>query len=67
MRPALRFLEIPAEPGDESEQVSRSGKDKAYSIMWTQRLKRVFALEIGECKECAGRVKFIASIGDPEV
>jgi len=45
----------------------QSGKNKAYSMTWTQRLKRAFAIEIDKCDKCGGRVKIIASIDDPEV
>ena len=37
------------------------------SMIWTQRLKRVFNIDITTCKECGGAVKIIASIEDPAV
>ena len=36
-------------------------------MTWTQRLKRVFAIEIEKCEKCGGKVKIIASIEDSEV
>ena len=41
--------------------------NKAYSMTWAQRLKRVFAIEIEKCEKCGGKVNIIASIEDPEV
>ena len=38
--------------------------NKAYSMTWAQRLKRVFAIEI---EKCGGKVNIIAYIEDPEV
>jgi len=43
------------------------GKNKAYSMTWAQRLKRVFAIEIEKCEKCGGCVKIIACIEDAEV
>ena len=42
-------------------------RNKAYSMTWAQRLKRVFAIEIEKCEKCGGKVKIIACIEDPEV
>ena len=36
-------------------------------MIWAQRLKRVFAIEIETCEKCGGKVKIIASIEDSEV
>jgi len=66
-RSKLREHIVPGKPEDESEQVSQSSKDKAYSMTWAQRLKRVFAIEIEKCEKCGGKVRVIASIEDPEV
>ncbi len=66
-RSKLREYVVPGKPEDESEQILQSGKNKAYSMTWAQRLKRVFAIEIDKCDKCGGRVKIIASIEDPEV
>lgn len=41
-------------------------RDRA-AFGWAQRLKRVFAIEIEKCGKCAGKVKIIASIEDPNV
>jgi hypothetical protein len=70
-RSKLREYVVPGKPEDESEQILQSGKNKAYSMTWAQRLKRVVAgrpsaIEIDKCDKCGGRVKIIASIDDPE-
>ena len=36
-------------------------------MIWAQRLKRVFAIEIETCEKCGGKVKIIASVEDSEV
>ena len=66
-RSKLREYVVPGKSEDESEQVLQSAKNKAYSMTWAQRLKRVFAIEIEKCEKCGGNVKIIASIEDPEV
>jgi len=66
-RSKLREYVVPGKSKDESEQVLQSVKNKAYSMTWAQRLKRVFAIEIEKCEKCGGNVKIIASIEDPEV
>ena len=55
---------VPGKPEGESERISQSGKNKAYSMTWAdgrpaQRLKRVFAIEIEKCEKCGGMVKII--------
>lgn len=32
---------------------------------WAQRLKRVFAIDIGTCPDCGGKLRVIACIEDP--
>ncbi|MFT7266194.1 MAG: hypothetical protein ACI9A2_004283 [Halioglobus sp.] len=66
-RSKLRAHVVAGKPEDETEQVLQSGKNKAYSITWAQRLKRVFAIEIEKYEKCGGKVKIIASIEDPGV
>jgi hypothetical protein len=34
-------------------------------MTWAQRLKRVFGIEIGQCKRFGGTLKIIASIEPP--
>lgn len=34
-------------------------------ISWTQRLKRIFAIDIETCPECVGKLKVITCIEDP--
>ena len=37
------------------------------AMTWTQRLKRVFKIEIETCETCGGKMKVIAAIEDPAV
>ena len=37
------------------------------AMNWVRRLKRVFGIEIERCARCAGRLRVIASIEEPEV
>jgi hypothetical protein len=41
--------------------------ERRASMNWTQRLKRVFDIDIETCSECGGDVYIIASIEDPMV
>lgn len=34
---------------------------------WSRRLKRVFSIDINPCQSCAGHVRIIACIEEPEV
>jgi hypothetical protein len=36
-------------------------------MRWTQRLKRVFRIDIGSCERCGGKVKIIATVEDAVV
>jgi len=37
------------------------------AMIWAQRLKRVFNIDIEACSKCGGDVRIIASIEDPAV
>ena len=50
---------------DSAEPETGIGRRAAMS--WAQRLRRVFNIDIETCERCAGRVKVIASIEDPQV
>jgi len=41
--------------------------ERRASMSWSQRLKRVFNIDIETCSECGGTVKVIACIEDPVV
>ncbi len=41
--------------------------ERLVAISWTQRLKRVFNIDIDVCDRCAGSVKVIACIEDQDV
>jgi ribosomal protein S27E len=62
----LRKFVVPTRPADDAAIESQFG-NKAYSMTWAQRLKRVFAIEIEKCEKCGGKVRVIASIEDSEV
>jgi hypothetical protein len=47
---------------EESTPVERRG-----SMIWAQRLRRVFNIDIETCQACGGAVRIIACIEDPEV
>jgi hypothetical protein len=34
-------------------------------MSWAQRLKRMFAIDIENCRRCGGKLRVIASIEDP--
>jgi len=36
-------------------------------MTWAKRLKRVFGIEIDRCGRCAGQLKIIASIEQPDI
>ena len=58
---------VPRTPENESQGNSPSAGNKAYSMTWAQRLKRVFSIEIEKCEKCGGKARTIASIEDPEL
>ena len=41
--------------------------ERRAAMTWAQRLKRVFNIDIEICNSCAGPVKIIACIEDPQV
>ena len=63
MTPAKRGkgnkLKAPDEPRDQTPAERRA------AMTWTQRLKRVFNIDIETCRKCGGAVKVIACIEDP--
>ena len=52
---------------ENESQENFQSSNKAYSMTWAKRLKRVFAIEIEKCDRYGGKVKIIASLGDPDV
>jgi hypothetical protein len=42
-------------------------EQRRQSMIWAQRLKRVFNIDISICEKCAGEAKIIACIEDPSV
>ena len=62
----LREFVVPTKPADNPGQAGQPG-NKAYSMTWAQRLKRVFSIEIEKREKCGGKVKIIACIEDADV
>jgi hypothetical protein len=50
-----------------NEFEDRTPAERRASMTWTQRLKRVFGIDIETCPACGGAVKVIACIEDPVV
>ena len=49
-------------------ETQQSSPDKPLAPMiWIQRLKRVFAIDIQTCPKCAGKLRVIACIENPKV
>ena len=46
---------------------NQTEKDKRKTMSWSQRLKRVFNIDIETCEKCQGHVKIIACIENPVV
>ena len=45
----------------------RTPAERHAAMTWTQRLKRVFSIDIEVCGRCGGSVRVIASIEDQDV
>ena len=43
----------------------RSPDEKRRSMTWTQRLKRVFGIDVSTCGHCGGTLRIVASIEEP--
>ena len=61
----------PAKRGKGAKRIAntdvRSAAERHVAMSWTQRLKRVFNIDIDVCDRCAGSVKVIACIEDQDV
>jgi len=57
----------PKKSKEKTEDKALTPDQQSSRMTWAQRLKRVFNIDIETCPECAGRVKVIASIEDPQV
>ncbi len=63
--PAKRGKGSKAKPLDETQD--QTSAERRASMTWSQRLQRVFNIDIETCSECGGAVKVIACIEDPVV
>jgi hypothetical protein len=66
---ALRAAITPAGRGRGGRGSSAGGEGaplaRPVAMSWARRLKRVFAIEIEQCRRCGGRLTVIASIEEP--
>jgi len=68
-----RVLVTPAKRGKgnkhhvERGMEEQTSAERQASMIWAQRLKRVFNIDIETCRECGGAVQIIACIEDPVV
>jgi hypothetical protein len=58
--PATNLVFAPHAGGAAVERVT----PKHVAMSWMQRLRRVFAIEIEQCRRCGGRLEVMASIED---
>ena len=49
------------------EQDEKTPAQRNMSMIWAQRLKRVFNIDVETCRDCGGTAKVIACIEDPVV
>lgn len=49
------------------EQDEKTPAQRHMSMIWAQRLKRVFNIDVETCRDCGGTAKVIACIEDPVV
>ncbi len=54
-------------PGVSDEEQEKTPAERRAAMTWSQRLKRVFGIDIETCPACGGAVRIIASIEDPAV
>ena len=47
--------------------VAKPPTPRHVAMSWARQLKRVFGIDIEACARCGGKLKFIASIEEPEV
>ena len=53
--------------GSGKEQAEQTDAKRHRAMIWVQRLKRVFHIEIEICRRCSGKLRVIASIEEPQV
>ena len=62
----------PAKRGKDSQKVAGGQEEKTpaqrhVAMIWAQRLKRVFSIDVETCRVCGGAARVIACIEDPVV
>ena len=55
---------LPAKGADKGHTQNENESERRSKMTWSQRLKRVFNIEITVCEHCGGRVKIIACLED---
>jgi hypothetical protein len=58
---------VPRARAASAERTAVSVSDRQRAMSWSQRLKRVFEIDIETCQQCGGRLRVIASIEQPAV
>ena len=56
-----------AEPKAFEEEQEKTPAQRPAAMTWSQRLKRVFGIDIETCPACGGALRIIARIEDPAV
>jgi hypothetical protein len=49
------------------EDSERTPAEQRAAMTWTQRLKRVFNIDVSVCEQCGGSVRIIACVEDSDV
>ena len=62
-----RSLVTLARRGKTLQEGNKTPEEKRSAMSWSQRLKRVFNIDVETCVHCGGSVKVIACIEDQEV
>jgi hypothetical protein len=60
-----RALVVPGKPP--APTPDRTPAERHQAMTWTQRLARVFRIDVTRCESCVGPVRIIASLKDPAV
>ena len=58
---------VPRARAASAERTAVSVSDRQRAMSWSQRLKRVFEIDIETCQQCGGKLRVIASIEQPAV
>jgi hypothetical protein len=62
-----RRLVVPAPPPAPADDAETTPSRPRASMTWTQRLRRVFAIDLSRCPRCGAPLRVLAVITDPRV